>query len=241
MRIRNLFVIPRGVALILFATIAAAQAGTSAASSDLDSLVKVRSKRFDEVYVRTGTDFRGYRSVMLDPTQVTFAGNWVSDMNSQPMSLMQATTVEDADQIAERMGSRFKAVFASAFKSAGYKIVAAPGADVLQVSLRLTDLSINAPETVTVSMPRTVYTLNAGEATLALEVRDSATGVLLWRVVDRRTAGDRGSFRSSFMVTTPVSNGRDFEILFDLWAHSCVKSLGELKAQPPMAIEASPQ
>ena len=241
MRIRKLFVIPRRVAIILFATIAAAQVGTGAASSDLDSMVRVRSKRFDEVYVRTGIDFRGYTRVMLDPTQVAFAGSWMSDMNSQPISLMQSTTAEDADQIAERMGSRFKAVFATAFKSAGYEIAAAPGADVLQVSLRLIDLYINAPETVTLSMPRTVYTLDAGQATLVLEFRDSATGVLLWRVVDRRTAGDRGSFRSSFMVTTPVSNGLYFERLFDLWAQSSVKSLRELKAQSPMAIDASPQ
>ena len=241
MRIRKLFVIPRGVALILFATIAAAQAGTGAASSDLDSLVRLRSKRFDEVYVRTGTDFRGYTRVILDPTQVTFARNWVSNMNSQPMSLMQATTVEDADQIAEKMRSRFNAVFANAFKNAGYEIVAARGADVLQVSLQVIDLTINAPETITLSMPRTVYTLDAGQATLALEGRDAATGVLLWRVIDRRTAGDRGSFRSSFMVTTPVSNDVYFERLFDLWAQSSVKTLGELKEKSPMAVEASTQ
>ena len=232
MRIRGLFAIACGVALVAGAAVAAAQTGSSAASSDLDGLVKVKSKRFDDVYLRPGADFRGYTRVMFAPTQVTFARNWMKDMNSQPISLRQRTTPESAARIAEKVRTGFGDAFANAFKSAGYEIVAAPGPDVLNVSLRVIDLYINAPETVTLSEPSRVYTFDAGEATLALEVRDSTTGALLERVVDRRTSGDRGSFRSSFMITNPVSNRFNFDRLYDLWARSYIKSLEELKAQP---------
>ena len=236
MKIRHWFAIACGAALVAGAAVAVAQ-GSSAASSDLDGLVKVKSKHFDEVYLRPGADFRGYAKVMLNPAQVTFAKSWKKDMNFNRIALLQATTVEDADRIAEKVRAGLGDVFANAFKSAGYEIVAAPGADVLGLSLRVIDLYINAPETITLAPTSRVYTLDAGQGTLALEVRDATTGALLGRVVDRRTAGDRGSFRSSLMLTTPVSNRFDFARLFDVWARNWIESLEELKAQSPVATK----
>lgn len=236
MRIRHWFVIACGAALLAGATVAAAQADTSAASSDLDGLVRVKSTRFDEVYLRPAADFRGYTRVMLNRAEVTFATNWRKDLNSQRIALLQTTTPEAADRIAGKMRRGLGDSFANAFKRAGYEIVAAPGANVLSLSLRVIDLSITAPDTITVSVPGRVYTFDAGAATLVLEVRDSTTKVLLGRVVDRRTAGDRGSFRSSLLIMTPVSNRDDFGRLFDLWARSYVQSLEGQKAQPPVVM-----
>ena len=236
MKIRQWFAVAFGVSLIAGSAVVAAQAGNGAAASDADGLVKVESKYFDDVYLRPGVDFRGYTGVMLSPTQVTFARDWMKDMNSNRIALMQGTTVEDAERIAAEVRRGFDDVFAKAFKRAGYGIVAAPGPDVLGLSPRVIDLSINAPETVTLSLPSRVYTQNAGKATLALEVRDSTTGALLARVVDRRTAGDRGAFRSSFMITTPVTNRGDFGRLFGVWSQGCIESLDELKAQSPVAM-----
>jgi hypothetical protein len=241
MIIRQWFAIACGVAFIAGAAVAAAEDRSSAASSDLDGLVKVKSKRFDEVSLRPGADFRGYTKVMLDPAQVTFARTWMKDMNANQIALLHRTTVEDADRIVEKVRTGFGDVFANVFKSAGYEIVAAPGADVLRLSLRLIDLYINAPETVTLALPTRVYTLAAGKATLVLEVRDATTGALLGRVVDRGTAGDRGSSRSSLMLTGPVTNRFNFENLFDVWARDFVKSLEESKAQPPVAANVPTQ
>jgi hypothetical protein len=241
MRIRQCFAIACGVVLAAGTALAADQAGSNAASSAFDGLFKVESKRFDELYLRPGADFRGYTKILLDPTQVAFARNWIADMNAARIALMQGTTVEDAERIAASMRTGFGEIFSNAFKRAGYEIVTKPGTDVLGLSLRAVDVYINAPETVTLSLPSRVYTRAAGEATLALEVRDSATGKLLWRVVDHRTAGDRGAFRSSFMITSPVSNRSDFGSLFDIWARDSVASLDELKAQSPLAIGAQAQ
>jgi hypothetical protein len=239
MRIHQWFAIACGVALIAGAPVASGQAGSGAASTDSDGLVEVKSNRFDHVYLRPGADFRSYKKVMLSPTQVTFAKNWLTELNSRNsrIAVLQGTTVADADRIAEDMRSSLHDVFSGVFRSAGYEIVAAPGPDVLGFSLRVIDLYINAPKTVTQALPSRVYTHDAGQATLALEVRDSATGALLGRVVDRRTAGNRGGPRS-IRITTTSSNQIDFESLFGVWANSCID---ELKAQSRVAMNVPAQ
>lgn len=246
MSIRHRFVVALAVALAfanpaLFPLGLAAGAppdATASASTDWEGLVQVKSRRFDAVYVLPGADFRGYTKVMLDPTQVAFAPNWMRDINPARMELNRRTSSEDAERIAAEARSGFGDIFAGTFKRAGWEIVTAPGADVLRVSPRVINLFINAPENTTTSLRTRVYTVDAGEATLALEVRDSTTGALLGRAVDRRTAGDRGNFASNVARTSTVSNRGDFEALFDTWARTSVAALDELKAQSPVATTA---
>lgn len=233
MRTRQWFAIACGVALIAGATIAAAQVGSGAASSDVDGLVEVKSNRFDQVYLRPGVDFRGYTKVMLNPTQVTFAQNWLTEMNRNRIAVLQGTTAADAERIADDVRASLREVYANVFRSEGYEIVAAPGADVLTLSLGVVDLYINAPRTVTQALPSRVLTNEAGQATLALEVRDSTTGALLGRFVDRHTAGSRGGSRPRFRITTTVTNRFDFETLFGAWARD---SIDQLKAQSRVAM-----
>jgi Protein of unknown function (DUF3313) len=164
-------------------------------------------------------------------------GNTLKDLNEHRIAVLQGTTVANADRIAGEMRSGLRDTFANTFRNAGYEIVAAPGADVLGVSLRVFDLYINAPATVTQALPSRVYTHDAGEATLPLEVRDSTTGALLGRIVDHRIAGNRGGPRS-LRITTTASNQFDFESLFNVWARYCID---ELKAQSPVAMNAPAQ
>jgi hypothetical protein len=233
MRTRQWFAISCGVALIAGATIAAAQISSGAASSDVGGLVEVKSNRFDQLYLRPGVDFRGYTKVMLNPAEVTFAQNWLTEMNRNRIAVLQGTTAADADGIADDVRASLREVFANAFRSEGYEIVAAPGSDVLELSLGVVDLYINAPKTVTQALPSRVLTNEAGRATLVLEVRDSTTGALLGRFVDRNTAANRGGSRPRFRTTTTVTNRFDFEALFGAWAQY---SIDELKAQPRVAI-----
>jgi len=235
MRIRHWFAVACATALLTGATVAAAQTGRSGASSDWEGLVQVKSQRFDTVYLLPGADFRGYTKVMLDPTQVAFSKNWMKDINQPPLDLSRRINAEDAQQIAEQARTGFGDIFANAFKDAGYEIAGAPAPNVLRLSPRIVNMYINAPESLTTSLRTRVYTVDAGEATLVLEVRDSTTGALLGRAVDRRTAGDRGNFRSNINITSTVSNRSDFGGLFDVWARICVKGLEELKAQSPVA------
>jgi hypothetical protein len=75
------------------------------------------------------------------------------------------------------------------------------------------------------------YSVDAGEATLALEVRDSTTGEILGRVVDRERAGGTGMRLSR---ATDVSNNADFDRLYRRWADLSVKGLAALKAKSPL-------
>ncbi len=238
MLIRQCFAALFAAALVCAAPMVTAQAGAVAAPTDWEGLVQVKSKRLDAVYLLPGADFRGYTKVMLDPTQVAFAPNWMRDMNSPRMDLRRRTTNEDAQKIAEQARTGFGDTFANAFKAAGYEVVTVPGADVLRLSPRVINLYVNAPESATTSTRTRSYQVDAGEATLALDVRDSTTGALLGRAVDHRTAGNRGNFRSNVGIASPSSNRGDFEDLFQTWAQICVKGLDEVKALSPVSAKA---
>ena len=88
-------------------------------------------------------------------------------------------------KIVETARTGFDEIWAVAFKNVGYEVVNAPGEDVLEVAPRVVDLYVNALDRPTTGPSRT-YTVQSGEATLHMEVRDSRTGTLLGRVADRR-------------------------------------------------------
>ena len=79
------------------------------------------------------------------------------------------------------------------------------------------------------------YTVRAGEATVALEVRDSETGMLLGRAVDRGSTLDLGG---RLMVTDRVTNQADFELLLRGWSKTFVDGLAALKEASPLGASA---
>jgi hypothetical protein len=238
MSIRQWVAVVCGIALVAGAAGAVGQVGSGAAAGDADGLVQIKSRNFDLAYLRPGADFRGYTKVLFGPTQVAFAGDWLTNMNHNRIAVLQGTSVADADRIAESVRAGLLKVFSDVLGRAGYEIVTAPGPDVLAFSLSVVDLYINAPKTVTQALPSRVYTQDAGHATLTLDIRDAATGVLLGRLVDRRTAGVRSGLRSGLGVTTTVTNQFDFENLFGTWARNGV---AVLKSPSPVAMSMRPQ
>jgi hypothetical protein len=73
---------------------------------------------------------------------------------------------------------------------------------------------------------RRTYTVEAGEATLVLQARDSTTGALLSIAIDRRETQSQ----RRLMLSSDGTNRADFEHLFERWADTCVKGLDALKA-----------
>ena len=206
------------------------------APASWDGLVEVKPKKMDLVYLLPGADFRPYTKVMVDPTEVAFRKDWLKDMNRSSVSLSRHVTEEDAAKILEAARSNFDDIFQEAFTKAGYAVVAAPGPDVLRVSTGVLNLYLNAPDTMSAGRSRT-YTANAGEATLVIEVRDSTTGALLGRVVDRRETRDPGGVQ----MATSVSNLSDFRMLFKQWAATTAKGLDELKTHSPVPLDLKPK
>jgi hypothetical protein len=215
-------------ALIL--SVAAAPAAVVAASppAEWDGLTKIDSRKLDAVYLRPGADFRTYTKVMLDPTEVAFRKNYRRDINQDRRDPGSWVSASDMTRVSAEVQKGFGKIFTDAYQKAGYQVVTTPGPDVLRLRTGVADLYVAAPDVMTASRTRT-FSEEAGEATLVLEVRDSETGELLGRAIDRRNTGDMGPY-----LRNSVSNASEFENLFRTWAKKSVDGLAELKSRSPL-------
>jgi hypothetical protein len=193
-----------------------------------DGLVQVRSKNMDLVYLQPGADFRGYTKVMIDPTEVAFRKNWRRDYNAGNRSLSSRVSERDVENAISAGITASHDIFTKAWADGGYTIVNEPGPDVLRVMTGIVNISVNAPDTQTAARSHS-FANEAGEATLFVEAKDSMTGALLGRAVDRRIAGENG-----VAWRTRVSNRGDFRDLVQDWARTTVRGMTELKALSPI-------
>jgi hypothetical protein len=218
----------------IFGALAFSLAAASELPETWDGLVEVKPKRMGAAYVLPGADFRAYTKVIIDPTEAAFRKDWLEDANRSSTTTRKITE-EDAAEILAAARSNFDDVFKEAFVKAGYPVAEAPGPDVLRISTAVVNLAVNAPmpdQGVGRSM---ILVADAGEATLILEVRDSLTGALMGRVLDRREARHGAGGVSS------ASNKSDFRALFGQWAKIAVKGLDELKAHSPVPEDIKPK
>jgi len=194
---------------------------------EMADLVKVKSKRLAEVHLLPGTDFGAYKKVMIDPAQVSFNKNWVKD--SRSASLTGGRIPEDQQKaIAEAARSGFGEIFRDAFKRAGHEVVTAPGPDVVRLTPAIINLYINAPSG---SSATRTYAMNAGEATLAIAVRDSLSGALLGFAADKR---ETRTAMAGPVIADSVTNRAEFEVLFRRWADIAAKGFTEMRESPPV-------
>ncbi len=226
----------RHIVTTLYLALATLPAIAAEPPENWDGLVEVKAKRMDVAWVLPGADFRPYAKVMLDPTQVAFRKDWLKNVNESSPGVSRDVTQEDAEKIAAAARAGFSDVFTEAFRKAGYEVTTVPGPDVLRLSSAVVNLYINAPDVMAAGRSRT-YSMEAGEATLVLEARDSTTGALLGRVLDRRQTRSSGSLQ----VTSSVTNTADFRALFKRWADICVQGLNELKTQSPVPEDLKPK
>lgn len=219
-------------AFVLVAFVGAA--GAADAPESWDGLVQVKPRRMDAAYLLPGADFRSYTKVMIDPTQVAFQKDWQKRMN-QDRRASDRVDDQQAQKILAAARANFDDVFVDEFTKAGYTIVREPGPDVLRVSTAVIDLYVNAPDTMTAGRTYS-FTTEAGEATLILEVRDSLSGALLGRAVDRRET--QGGAR--MQLSTSVTNQVEFRALFRRWAGIAATGLTELKELSPVPEDLKP-
>jgi hypothetical protein len=77
----------------------------------------------------------------------------------------------------------------------GYRLVDAPGDDVLDVEMSIIDLDVAAPDIQSAGRVET-FAVSAGEMTLVAALRDSVSGDIVMRIFDRAQA------RESFPAAT---------------------------------------
>ena len=225
---------PRGLAaaLLIGSLILTPALASAEMSPTWDGLVSVKAKRMDAVYLAPGADFKPYTKVMFDPTEVALKKGWLRDYNLGNREVGRRLTDADVQRAFETVRTRFAEAFTKAYTDAGYQVVTMPGPDVLRMRTAVVDLRVNAPDKMSGGRTRS-YAREAGAATLVLEARDSESGQLMGRALDRRLAGD-----TPMLLRNSVTNKSDFSRLFNDWAKESVAGLAELKAMP--AVPAAP-
>jgi hypothetical protein len=185
----------------------------------------IKSSRSQRLYLLPGANFQPYSKILLDTTEVAFRKNWMRDFN-QSRSLSMRVGQDDIDRVSQEVSSSFGSILAEEYQKAGYQVVQSPGPDVLRIRTGVIDLMVNAPDVMSASRTYSA-SWEAGEATLIVEARDSQSGALLGRALDRRLAGDRQPY-----LRNRSTNKADFKSMFRQWAKLSVDGLTRLKGSP---------
>ncbi len=185
--------------------------------AEWDGLVKRDIKGLDLAYVRPDTQFPAYKTVIIDPLQVAFAKNWKAPSQYR---------AEDLQKIKDRLSALFSEVFTKKIRAGGYAVTTTPADDALRISAAIADLYINAPDSASSGQTK-IYTTGTGTMLLLMELRDSVSGQLLARVVDRYT--DDGHGRMQW--TNSVTNRTEAERAISAWAATLVSALDKLNGK----------
>jgi len=187
-------------------------------SSVNEGLERVPSKTVDALYKRPGATLTGYSKLLLRPIEVQFAKNWDP---AKTGSVLYEMHEPDREKIKTELASVFADVFKDNLAKGGYPLVESTGKDVLEMRAAIVNLYINAPDVSMQTAGRTkVYTADAGEMTLIMQLHDSVTGQLIARAYDRRDASQSGMWT----WTNSVTNTAEARRIIGIWATALRKA-----------------
>ncbi len=152
-------------------------ASAASGSTNYEGLADVQVRTLDHAQIRPGVVFSAYTGVMLGDIELAFR---TPDRSERQFPL-------DDEQKA-RFHDALESAFLSEFVALrNIEFVSAPGHDILELSVRVQDITAAvAPRSVS-NVGRGAMALQAvGEATLVLELFDSRSGEILARAVDTR-------------------------------------------------------
>lgn len=189
-----------------------------------DGLDRVENKKVDAVYWKEGADLGEYDRVRIDAVEVSFRKNWLRDQNRDRRSVAGRVTTEDMDQIRTALADLFRQEFTKELEKGGYEVVDENGPDVLLLQPSIVDLDVTAPDIGMrqPGMTRT-YTTSAGEMTLNLDFRDSATNALIGRAIDHREDHAPGGIQ----YTSRITNKAEAERILRSWANTLREALDD--------------
>lgn len=197
--------------IALLGGLALASCATSQPPPSWDGLELKPTKGIDAVYLKAGADFARYHTVLIDPVQVAFKDTW--DPNKGERGASRTLSVADTEAIRDNMATALRKTFVAELAEGGYATSERAAEDALRVTAGLANVYIAAPARDTFGPSRT-YTVESGEMTLVLELRDSVSNELLGRVVDRKTGLDTGRLQ----MTSSTTNRADFDRAVSTWA-----------------------
>ena len=190
-----------------------------------------RNKTVAAAYYLLNSDFPWYSKILVDRPTFAFQTDWRRKHDGCECPLEAKLEGEDVrDAIGKASGS-FVDALVGAYAAAGYQPVDRAGAEVLRVCTAITNLSIDDPHQREVDR---IYSPRRGDPTLVLEVRDSVSGTLMGKAVDRRIADD--GFEGRSFRDRAAADRSNFEPLFRRWAEISADRLARLEARWPMTV-----
>ena len=184
------------------------------AEVSFDGLHKVDHSQADLAWAKPGFDISGYSKLLFVGEGIEYA----------PADNMGRTTIERSRGgpyfIDDDARARFEALVRETFademsKIEHFEIVTEPGPDVLMVRGGLLDVVSYIPQDPMDQVGRGgVYLSQVGEATLVLELRDSESGSIIARSIDRRAAEQAGGM---MFESNRVTNAAEVRRLIRFW------------------------
>ena len=208
------------VAALILAVLSPFLALADSSSSPFPGLELVPAKNIGALYRRPDVDLTAYNKILIGEPAVQFSKNW-NPRNYGTFGLSAAQLTK----IRAELAAMAKGVLTKTLSDGGFEIVTDAGDGVLAITPNIVDVFINAPDVPTAGRSRT-YTMDAGSATLALQVNDAVTGTLLAVALDSRRSGT-----SSMRWTTSVSNRAAAEQMLKNWAEQLKRELDAARAR----------
>jgi Protein of unknown function (DUF3313) len=213
--------IARACALTVLTSLFASVALAADAALTDDGLVPIKVKNIDKAYKRPGASLSGYTSVTIRPVSVEFSKSWNPRDYGGPFGLKTA----DVDRIRMGLSTLANETFSKSLTRGGYPVVAGSGEHVLDVEANIVDLIINAPDVPTAEVTRS-FVMSAGEMRLQVTLRDSVTGTVLYRVIDKKRGTDTGQL----VWANSVFNRAEAELALSGWAKQLKDALDSARA-----------
>jgi hypothetical protein len=205
---------------LILAVICPSFAAADSPSSPFPGLELVSSKNVGALYRRPEVDTSAYNKIVIGEPGVAFSKSWnPRNYGNFGLSAAQLT------KIRVELAAMAKSVFAKTLSDGGYEIVTDATDGVLVITPNVVNVFINAPDISKAGRSKT-YTMDAGSATLALQVNDAVTGTLLAVAIDSKR-----SQSSTMQWTTSASNRAAADAMLKGWAEQLKRELDAARAK----------
>lgn len=187
-----------------------------------EGLTPIKHTTMDKGWVRPGFDPSTYDKIM-------FRGAGIEYRPTKANSRGRIGT-ETRFPLSPENQQRLKTIVTEEFRKQlvqvqGYEVTDKPGPDTLLLVVALKDVVSHVPPDLIGR--HDIYLSEVGSATLVLEFRDSDTGAVLVRGVDRRAAERYGQ---DFQRSSPITNWPIVKRLAATWARGLRKGIEDMRA-----------
>jgi hypothetical protein len=189
----------------------------SSAGMSFDGLIQIENSKSTKAWTKPNLDLSGYSKILPIRAEIQYRSvKKVSASAAQRSSTTEFPLDEkQKQQIEKALTDVFQIEIA---KSKNFTVTDKAAPDTLIVIGTLLDVVSNVPPA---PMGRSdIYLSQIGEATFAVEIRDSQSGEVLARAVDRKAPGSVVAMQSN-----PVTNVSQFKTTVRQWATRLISRL----------------